>query len=155
MALKSLLDGSAYIHCREDFNKALRDAETDPANAIGMACTTLESICKAILDEIGTPYPKDESLHSLQKSVFQEIKLSPDAHADEDIKRTLGGLVNVGAGIAVLRTKYSTFHGKGATQQRLGKRHARLAINAISAVSLFLLETYQERFAGKSKSTET
>ncbi|MEZ4769682.1 MAG: hypothetical protein R2844_14785 [Caldilineales bacterium] len=77
--LKSLLDGSAYVYCRQDFDRALQDAETDPASAIGMACTTLESIYKAILDEMGKPYPKDESLQSLQKSVFQEMNLSPDS----------------------------------------------------------------------------
>lgn len=150
--LKILLDGSVYIHCRQDFNRALQDAETNPASAIGMACTTLESIYKAILDEMEKPYPKDESLQSLQKAVFQEMNLSPDAHADEDIKRTLGGLINVGAGIAALRTKYSTFHGKGAKQRRLVRRHARLAVNAMSTVGLFILETYQERLPDGSDS---
>src|SRR6185503_3721798 len=48
--LKNLLDGSAMRVGRADFEKALQDIDTDPPNAIGMASTTLESICKAILD---------------------------------------------------------------------------------------------------------
>ena len=77
------------------------------------------------------------------------MQLSPDGQADDDIKRILGGLVNVGAGIATLRTKYSNFHGKGKRQYRLGKRHARLAVNSLTTTGLFLLETYQERFANE------
>ncbi len=145
--LRSLLDGSAYAHAKRDFDKALRDVDVRPESAIGLASTTLESICKAILDSFDEAYPKDESLQSLQKAVFRKMQLSPENHADSDIKRILGGLVNVGAGIATLRTKYSDFHGKGHRQYRLGRRHARLAVNALTTIGLFLLETYQERFA--------
>lgn len=137
--------------CREDFEKALRDVDVDAPNAIGMASTTLESICKAILDEFEVPYPNDESLQPLLKSVFQSMNLSPDGHADPDLKRVLGGLSNAGSGLAVLRTKYSTFHGKGAHQLRLEKRHARLAVNALTAVGMFLVETYIEIYNEKKK----
>lgn len=137
--------------CREDFEKALRDVDVDAPNAIGMASTTLESICKAILDEFEVPYPNDESLQPLLKSVFQSMNLSPDGHADPDLKRVLGGLSNAGSGLAVLRTKYSTFHGKGVHQLRLEKRHARLAVNALTAVGMFLVETYIEIYNEKKK----
>ena len=135
--------------CRDDFEKALKDVETDPPNAIGMASTALESICKAILDAFESPYPNDESLQPLLKSVFQTMNLSPDGHADPDLKRVLGGLSNAGSGLAVLRTKYSTFHGKGANQLRLEKRHARLAVNALTTVGMFLVETYVEIYNEK------
>jgi hypothetical protein len=149
--LQNLLDGTAYNHAQIDFKQALQDVDTRPENAIGLASTTLESICKAILDSFEESYPKDESLQSLQKAVFGKLQLSPDSQADEDIKRILGGLINVGAGIGTLRTKYSSFHGKGKKQYRLGKRHARLAINSLTTIGLFLLETYQERFASEEQ----
>ena len=147
--LRNLLNGTAYTHAKVDFKQALLDVDLRPESAIGLASTTLESICKAILDSFGEEYPKDESLQSLQKNVFTRMQLSPDGQADDDIKRILGGLVNVGAGIATLRTKYSNFHGKGKRQYRLGKRHARLAVNSLTTTGLFLLETYQERFANE------
>jgi hypothetical protein len=140
--------------CRDDFEKALKDVETDPANAIGMASTTLESISKAILDALDVPYPNDESLQSLLKLVFQIMNLSPDGHADPDLKRVLGGLTNAGFGLAVLRTKYSTFHGKGVNQLRLEKRHARLAVNALTTVGMFLVETYIEIYNEKKNINE-
>ena len=80
--LISQLNNTSMDICRDDFKKALKDVETDPPNAIGMASTTLESICKAILDAFQVPYPKDESLQPLIKFVFQTMKLSPEGHAD-------------------------------------------------------------------------
>jgi hypothetical protein len=144
-ALADYLQASGSATCREDFARALDAISTDPGSAVGLACTTMESICKAILDGLGVPFPSDESLQSLMKEVAKKLNLSPDAHADEDIKRVLGGLANVAAGLAVLRTKYSTFHGKGQRQYRLGTRHARLAINSLAAAGQFLLETYVEQ----------
>jgi abortive infection Abi-like protein len=154
--LLTQLDRTSMQVCRDDFERALKDVEVDPPNAIGMASTTLESICKGILDAFETPYPSDESLQPLLKSVFQTMKLSPDGHADPDLKRVLGGLSNAGSGLAVLRTKYSTFHGKGASQLRLEKRHARLAVNALTTVGMFLVETYLEIYNEKenTKSNE-
>jgi hypothetical protein len=145
--LKVALDQQGLAQCAEDFGRALNEVARDPGTALGHASTTLESICKAVLDQHSVVYPRDESLQGLLKAATACLNLSPDGHADEEIKRILGGLTNAGVGLAVLRTKYSTFHGKGAKQRRLGGRHARLAINALAAVGLFIVETSVERFA--------
>ncbi len=150
--LISQLNNESMRVCKDDFEMALKDVESNPANAIGMASTTLESICKAILDVFEVSYPNDESLQPLLKLVYQTMNLSPDGHADPDLKRVLGGLSNAGLGLAVLRTKYSTFHGKGANQLRLDRRHARLAVNALTTVGMFLVETYIEIYDEKKKS---
>ena len=149
--LHSFLDANALHACREDFNRALINVDADPSQALASASSTLESICKAILDSFEIEYPKDESLQPLLKAVFSAMNLSPETQAEAEIKRILGGLLNAAIGIGVLRTKYSAAHGRGERQKRLTQRHARLAINATSTVGLFLLETYQERFAGKTK----
>lgn len=149
IGLKAFLAEGGLVSCQEDFDRALKFVDSDPPTAIGMASTTLESICKAILDECKEKYPKDESLQPLLKSVFSKMDLSPDGHADPDIKRILGGLFNAGVGLATLRTKFSAAHGRGKNQIRLGARHARLAVHSLSTVGLFLLETYFERFANQ------
>ena len=144
--LRKILSARGLKVCEDDFNRALKDVNANPSQAIGNACTTLESICKAIIDAFDEDYPNDESLQSLLKKVLKLMKLSPESHADPEIKRILGGLVNVGAGLATIRTRYSTFHGKGKRQKRLEKRHAKLAINSLATVGLFLLETYIGRY---------
>lgn len=144
--LAELLDGTAFIHAKNDFDEAIQALESHPNIAIGLASTTLESIYKSILDSFNTSYPDDESLQPLQKAVFEKMELSLDGQADPEIKRILGGLINVGAGIGTLRTRYSSFHGKGEKQYRLEKRHALLAINSMSTIGLFLIQTYQEKY---------
>ena len=143
---RKILQQHSIEACIEDFDRAISNLESDPANAVGMASTTLETMCKAILDTMGESYPKDESLTSLYKEVQSIMNLSPEGYADPQLKRILGGLTNTAAGLATLRTKFSTFHGRGSKQYRLGKRHARLAINSMATVGLFLLETFDEKY---------
>ena len=146
--LKDFLQQGGYEAAGHDFERALNYVETDAEQAIGSASSTLESICKGILEKFGEACPKDESLSPLINAVFGRMDLSPEGHADPDIKRVLGGLVNAAVGLGVIRTKYSGFHGKSGEQKRkrLSVRHARLAVNSVSAVGLFLVETYIERF---------
>jgi hypothetical protein len=127
---------------KADFERALSSIESDPAGAITSACSTLESAAKSILDGLGKPYPKDQSIQPLVIATLKELSLAPDQHSEAEIKRILGGLTNIAAGIGVLRTKYGDAHGKGTEFSELLPRHARLAVNSASTVGLFLLETY-------------
>jgi len=131
--------------CRQDFERALSETDSDPAGALTSACSTLESVAKSILDQMDKPYPKDQSIQSLVRAVMGELDLAPEQHAEAELKRVLGGLANVAAGIGVLRTKYGNAHGRGLCDRGLESRHAALAVNAASTVSLFLLETYLAR----------
>ena len=132
-------------HCRQDFQKALEDAEADPPGAITAACSTLESVCKGILDHLGKPYPKDQSIQPLFHAVIKELDIAPDQYSQEHIRRILGALVNVAAGVGALRTQYGDAHGRGLKHFQLSPRHARLAISAACTIGLFLLETYSQR----------
>ena len=143
--LAQMLSKHGMSICEEDFARAVATVDAGPAEAIGHACTSLESICKAIIHALGAPMPRDESLKSLVRVVAEQLELSPEKHADADLKQLLGGLTNAAAGIAVIRTKYSAFHGKSPTQRRLVARHARLAVNSAAAVGFFLVETYLAR----------
>lgn len=127
---------------KADFERALSSIEADPGGAITSACSTLESVAKSILDGLGKPYPKDQSIQPLVFATLRELTLAPDQYSEAEIKRILGGLVNIPAGIGVLRTKYGDAHGRGTQFAQLLPRHARLAVNAASTIGLFLLETY-------------
>jgi len=73
---------------------------------------------------------------------MHELNLSPDQQSEAEIKRILGGLSNIPAGIGALRTKYGDAHGKGIEHVSLSARHARLIVNSACTIGLFLLETY-------------
>jgi hypothetical protein len=127
---------------KTDFERALSDIDSDPEGAITSACSTLESVAKSILDGLVKPYPKDQSIQPLVFATLKELTLAPDQYSGAEIKRILGGLINIPAGIGVLRTKYGDAHGRGKEFTKLLPRHARLAVNAASTIGLFLLETY-------------
>jgi hypothetical protein len=144
--LENLLQKNYLKNIIDDFNRSVSNIEKDPDLAIASASSTLESICKSLLDYLSIDYPKDQGLSSLVSLTFHQLDLSPSAHSDAEIKRILGGLTNAGLGIGVLRTGYSSAHGKGSKQYRLGKRHARLVVNSMATIGIFLLETYYDKY---------
>src|SRR5205809_216213 len=60
--LAQVLSDRGMQVCQEDFSRALETVSSDPAQAIGNACASLESICKTILDALGVPLPNDQTL---------------------------------------------------------------------------------------------
>lgn len=139
-----------------DFERALTGADSDPADAITAACSTVESVCKCILDEMGTPYPTNKDIKGLVGEVAKHLNLSPGRNDlpkdwEHDIRTILSGLFSVIAGIGSLRTHAGDAHGKGKNPMPADTRIARLAIHAASTVSLFYIETWQRSIVKKAK----
>ncbi len=133
----------------------IRDSlEKDPADAITVACAVAECVCRSILVELNFDLPNDKTLSSLYKSVKKHLQLSSGrddlkSEADEDIRAILGALSTLAGNIGALRTKVGDAHGRERGHRRVDARIARLAVNASSTLSLFLLETWQLRFPTK------
>ena len=147
--LATYLKSGGYKAAHDDFDRAMAFIETDPQHAMGSASSILESICKGILERLSCPLPSDQSIKALVKSTYGAMDLSPESHADPDIKQVLGGIANAAIGIGAIRTQHSSFHGRTDTQKkyRLTSRHARLAVGSSAVLGCFLIETYLERFS--------
>jgi hypothetical protein len=135
-----------------DFERALSQADHDPPDAITSACSTVESVCKCILDEMNKPYPATKDVKGLLTEVAKHLNLSPGRDDlpkewEQDIRQILSGLFTVVGGIGALRTHAGDAHGKGKTRVPVDPRIARLAIHAASTVSLFYIETWQRTAA--------
>jgi hypothetical protein len=129
-----------------DFERAMSQVDLDPEDAVTSACSTIESVCKCLLDEMGEAYPTKQDIGGLVKAVTRRLNLSPDrTDISADIKQLLGGLANACSGIGALRTHSGDAHGRGKRRYRLDARVARLAVNAASTVSLFFIETWRKR----------
>jgi hypothetical protein len=136
----------ASVHA--DFDRALSQADHDPADAITSACSTVESVCKCILDDLGKPYPSNKDIKGLVGEVSRHLNLSPGRDDlpkewEADIRQILSGLFSVIGGIGALRTHAGDAHGKGKKHVPVDSRIARLSIHAASTVSLFYIETWQ------------
>ena len=146
---KSILETNHLYSIIEDFNRAYENLETDPEQSIASASSTLESICKAICDFFNEEYPKALHMQPLITKTYKLLNLSPDQHADEQIKKILGGLNSVPAGIGTLRSNNSSAHGHGTKKVRLTIRHSRLVVNSCMTIGLFILETYYDNYLKK------
>ncbi len=134
---------------QEDFERALNKAEADPPGAITAACSTLESVCKCLLDRMGKPYPLKQDISGLVKEVSKHLNLSPartdfPKEGEQDIRQVLSGLVSVTGGIGALRTHVGDAHGRGEARPRVDARIARLAIHSACTIALFYIETWQK-----------
>lgn len=127
------------------WEKALARREADPEGAITVARTLLETVIKRILDEKGDTYSNGDSLPKLYYQVAEQLNLTPNQHAQEPIKKILGGSMSVVNGIGTLRNSWSDAHGTGdKSPVRPTQRHATLAVNMAGTMATFLAETYLE-----------
>lgn len=127
------------------WNKALERRHTDPEGAITSARTLLETVCKHVLDETGTPYNDKDDLPALYKAVAMALNIAPSQHTEEAFKRILGGATSVVEGLGSLRNRIGDAHGQGKAAVRPAPRHAQLAVNLAGAMATFIVETWLER----------
>ena len=146
VALTEMANQLDFESVQADFERALTQAENDPEDAVTSSCSTLESVCKCLLDEMEQPYPSNKDIAGLAQAVENNLNLSPGREdVEPDIKRILGGLANVSRGIGSLRTHCGDAHGRGKGINRIDSRIARLAIHSASTVALFFIETWQKK----------
>lgn len=137
-----------------DLDRALQAASTDPESALTSACSTIESVCRSILLELGEQLPQKKDITSLYKAVRKPLRLTPDASQfpsdiSNDVLKVLGGLATVVEGIGALRTHAGDAHGRERGYTRIDSRIAGLAVHSASSIALFLIETWQRNYPSR------
>jgi len=132
-------------HVRSAWRKALERRNRDPDGAITAARTLLESVCKHILDVQEIAYDRKADLPKLYGMAARSLNLAAEQHADETVKRILGGCHAVVDGLAALRNLLSDAHGKGREGLQPSALHAELAVNLAGSMAAFLIGTREQR----------
>lgn len=137
---------------QEEFDRAFQNVDQSPRQALDAACAILESICKYYLVQNGQTLPNDQSIKPLWTTTAKHLGLHPGQIEDDDLKRILSGMFSVVDGIGALRTHAGGAHGRleptsGKKNYQVLPRHARLAIHSAHTLSLFVLETWEDRGA--------
>lgn len=153
--LSAMAAGIDFDTVSRDLDRALRAADVDPEIAVTSACAIIESVCRSILVELSLPFPNKQDISGLYREVREPLGLSPtkeglSSEVVNDVRNVLGGLVTTVQSIGALRTHVGGAHGKERGFRRIDARIAKLAIHAASAVALFLIETWQLRFPGRT-----
>jgi hypothetical protein len=132
---------------REHLARLQRVAQSDPPLAIGTAKELIESTAKTVLQERGLVVNDRDDLPVLVKQAQEAVGLHPSSgrpgpDGTDAVKRILGGLTNIAAGIGELRNRgYGTGHGPPGARVGLRSRHARLAVNAAMTWCSVMLDT--------------
>jgi hypothetical protein len=147
-AVREVLSGTDAGYVLQQITRMESAVENDPGLAIGTAKELVETCCKTILRERNVKVPEKAKLPQLVRSTSKELKLTRDdipdhAKASETIKTLLSNLATITQGIAELRNKYGTGHGKDSNAKGLQPRHAKLAVGAASTLAVFLVETHK------------
>lgn len=143
-----------------EFRRAFESVESDPEAAVTAACAMLESIFRSILIAREITLPKNLDIKTLYKAAREPLGISPDKNVykteiEADVRTVLAAIGNTIQGIGALRTHAGTAHGRERGFGRIDPRIARLAVNASSAIALFLVETWEKRFPEDKLSSGT
>ncbi len=122
-----------------------------PDDAIGAAKQLIEATAKLVLLKRNLPVDERQDLPALIKQAQQALHLHPAAvptarnggspdNADS-IKRILGALTSAAIGVAELRNRYGTGHGRLVAPTGLGPRHARFAVGTAATWCELMLDT--------------
>jgi Abortive infection C-terminus len=131
---------------RENLKRLQGIVETDPPLAIGTAKELVESTAKTVLLQLKREVNNKADVPALVHQAQEALWLAPHAGSGPDrtqeVRRILGGLMNITTGIAELRNRgYGTGHGSGGERVGLRPRHARLAVNAAMTWCSLILDT--------------
>ncbi len=137
-----------------DLDRALESAFRDPESAVTSACSTLESVCRSIIIELGFELPKKKDIKGLFDSVKRPLGLSPgeinvNPEIADDVRKVQNLFPTIVEGIGALRTHGGDAHGRERGYTRLDARIAKLAIHSASTAALFLIETWQLKYPSK------
>jgi hypothetical protein len=143
-SLAALKDPSAI---REQLDWIQRAIADDPALAVGSAKELIESTAKVVLVEHGMTVSERVDLPELVRQAQQALSLHPSSvvpgpDGTDAVKRILGGVSTVAAGLAELRNRgYGTGHGPAGARVGLRARRAHLALNAAFTWCQLMLDT--------------
>ncbi|QBZ90031.1 ATP-dependent RNA helicase HrpA [Pseudomonas viciae] len=133
-----------------EFERALKNIESSPREAVSAACNILESVFKVYIEEHAhLIMPAKQDLQGVWKIVRADLGLDASILEERDLQEIVTGVVATVNGIGALRTHASSAHGAGKRPYKLKPRHARLAIHAAHTISAFVIETWDEKSAVK------
>lgn len=133
-----------------EFERALKNIESSPREAVSAACNILESVFKVYIEEhTHLTMPTKQDLQGVWKIVRADLGLDASILEERDLQEIVTGVVATVNGIGALRTHASSAHGAGKRPYKLKPRHARLAIHAAHTISAFVIETWDEKSALK------
>ncbi|HEV2332846.1 MAG TPA: abortive infection family protein [Gammaproteobacteria bacterium] len=150
--LETIIRERNLTSINEEFDRALRNVESNPREAISAACNILESVCKIYIEDENLEFPAKLDLQGVWAVVRKDLGFDPSKIEDNDLREILAGMISVVKGVGALRTHASSAHGMGKKAYKIEPRHARLAIHSAHTLVIFIFECWDKKKSNKTTS---
>jgi hypothetical protein len=140
------------------FEKAFKNIESDPADAIGFANSALESIIKEMLrdERIKVDTNKNDTLYKLATAILKEFKMYPESEMPIEIKNIGSSFLTISQAVESLRSDKTDMHGKTTVDAKIeDPMYAYFVVNAVTTVGLFLNSFYKKNYPKKIAEKKT
>lgn len=140
---------SDYQFATRTFEKALRDAESDPDTACGLAVAALESIIKEIMsDSRITVQCRDKNdIVKLTEDILKAFNLMPSFNMVNELKTLGSGILTCTRALGEIRGDKSLLHGKKSGDIVINEPTCTyFVINCVSSIGYFLLNVYKSKY---------
>lgn len=133
------------------FERAIKNVNENPDEAISLANSTLEGIIKTILSDerfADIPYNSRDTLYDLTQDILKRFKMYPGTHQEIDEIRKIGsGLLTACQNIENLRSTKTKSHGKTHKDYIIKETlWANFIVNAVTTIGLFLSEFFEKKY---------
>ncbi len=145
ITLQEFIRGRDLQAINDEFERALKNVDENPREAVSAASNILESICKTYIEDEGLEKPKKQDIKGVWNVVRKDLGFDPANIENRDLQEILTGLLSVVGGIGALRTHASSAHGASRKTYKLEPRHARLAVHAAHTVAVFIIESWDRK----------
>jgi len=138
-----------YKTASTTFEKAIKQIETDPSLAIGLANSALESIIKEILNDerVHSKIKGKETLYNLASEILKVFQIFPNADMPIEIRNIGSSLLSINQYIEKLRSEKTNVHGKTSEEYVIqDSMYAHFIINSVTTIGLFLISYYKKKF---------
>lgn len=120
-----------------------------PALAFDLAKSLVESVCKTILADRGQQVDHTLDMPKVFRETLRYLQILPDSHAgdapiSDSLKKTMGGLQSIVAGLCELRYREGlASHGRDAYSRSLESVQAQFAARSADALIHYLLNAHR------------
>jgi hypothetical protein len=135
---------------RQSFEKACKEVYENPAHAVILANSALESLIKDICaDERIKDCNQSGTQQQLLVHILKEFKISEDTKLNHKLKNITSGFQTASAAIQNLRDFHTKAHGAATAEKRdiiSDPLAAAFIVNACATIGLFLQGYYEENY---------
>lgn len=139
---------SSYETAAQTFDKAYSNVAKEPGLAVGLANSALESIIKEILKDnrLQTQYNRKDTLSKLIKNICKAFRID-NSSLPQEIQTIGSSLIACSTAVEDLRSTKTEMHGKTQDDFIINDPLcAYFIVNTVSAVGLFLINYYKEKY---------